>query len=613
MSKEVFCNNNIMGCISQFLKCRDIISLSGVNKKMYSITLNPENNSIINTIYRKQVIQKFFDDEDNTEILSNENISDSSLLIDEYTKTKNNWKKILIELVAHLNSFQDKEVAKKVLELHKDHFYLTDIRRDDKYLEYRNSDSHQNHCYDCFQRISLFFRYYKKYFDNKQKPDKILGRHLIYEEKLKNYIDIESEITNSKEEQILVNQIFEYDFEKLEKYYLSNSNNKKINDVLYFILWLIKTTDLFSKMLSSYMAIFDKSNEKKAIIKEYINKQKAFLQFAKSINEYFNNINIILNFLYYHQNQTNNKNSFFSLYEMCKKIMEKNFIPVIKSKIMKNFEEKIKSYFQNFFSEKNWQEIPGSESSTLSDSLIDEDMEIEEEIQYFKESDKYLSEEFVNCILDLNINPLNANLINHTGIILGEEYDNIENLIIKLFIEEFNKNIETLTIGQINKMIGYFIYDEYTSFRFIRRTKNKLLNEIVNNLTNYIWKQLTKEINDYLNGATQMKKTEKVNLEETYLNFLSSKQKESVRKYYESQLETIKNDFQNNFPQNAKKIDEYFTNNNLEILSQVKNLLENYFFLIGIFKERNNIVMETVNTRIQKKELILKNVDSKNL
>ena len=240
-------------------------------------------------------------------------------------------------------------------------------------------------------------------------------------------------------------------------------------------------------------------------------------------------------------------------------------------------------------------------------------MEIEEEIQYFKESDKYLSEEFVNCILDLNINPLNANLINHTGIILGEEYDNIENLIIKLFIEEFNKNIETLTIEQINKMIDYFIYDEYTSFRFIRRTKNKLLNEIVNNITNYIWKQLTKEINDYLNGATQMKKTEKVNLEETYLNFLSSKQKESVRKYYESQLETIKNDFQNNFPQNAKKIDEYFTNNNLEILSQVKNLLENYFFLIGIFKERNNIVMEKVNTRIQKTECILKNVDLKNL
>ena len=608
MSQKIFGNTIIMSCISQFLNTRDIISLSEANKKLYLSILNPEKNTIINTLYREQIIKKYFVDEDNIEILSNETNFNSNLLIDDYNETKNNWKKILKELEINLNNFSDKKVSNIIYELFKNHLYLSDIRKDNKFLEYENSDFHQNHCYDWFQRISFLVNYYKKYFDNKQKPEKIIGRHLIYEEKLINYIDIENEIENSNEEKILINQIFEYDFEKIEKYYSNNRNNKKINDVLLFILWLIKTSELFSKMLSSYMTIFDKSIEEKEIINEYINKQKAFLQFAKSINENFNNINIILNNLYYHQNKTNNKTNFFSLYEMIKKIMEKNFISIIKSKIMKNFNKFLKKYFQNLFSEKNW-EI-NSEGSTQSNSFeYDEEMEIEEEIQYFKEDDKYLLEEFVNCILNLNINPLNANLINHTGIKLGDEYNNIENLLIKSFIEELKKNIEFLSIEEINKIINYFIYDEFTSFRFIRRTKIKLLRETTNSLTNHIIKKLTKEFNEYLNGATQMKKTAKIYLEETYLNFLSSKQKKWVNEFYENQLETIKNYLKINFPQKNTQINEYFMNTNLEILSQVKNLIEICSFLIGIFKERNNIVMNIINTRIQEKEFIRKNVD----
>ena len=608
MSQKIFGNTIIMSCISQFLNTRDIISLSEANKKLYLSILNPEKNTIINTLYREQIIKKYFVDEDNIEILSNETNFNSNLLIDDYNETKNNWKKILKELEINLNNFSDKKVSNIIYELFKNHLYLSDIRKDNKFLEYENSDFHQNHCYDWFQRISFLVNYYKKYFDNKQKPEKIIGRHLIYEEKLINYIDIENEIENSNEEQILINQIFEYDFEKIEKYYSNNRNNKKINDVLLFILWLIKTSELFSKMLSSYMTIFDKSIEEKEIINEYINKQKAFLQFAKSINENFNNINIILNNLYYHQNKTNNKTNFFSLYEMIKKIMEKNFISIIKSKIMKNFNKFLKKYFQNLFSEKNW-EI-NSEGSTQSNSFeYDEEMEIEEEVQYFKEDDKYLLEEFVNCILNLNINPLNANLINHTGIKLGDEYNNIENLLIKSFIEELKKNIEFLSIEEINKIINYFIYDEFTSFRFIRRTKIKLLRETTNSLTNHIIKKLTKEFNEYLNGATQMKKTAKIYLEETYLNFLSSKQKKWANEFYESQLETIKNYLKINFPQKNTQINEYFMNTNLEILSQVKNLIEICSFLIGIFKERNNIVMNIINTRIQEKEFIRKNVD----
>ena len=608
MSQKIFGNTIIMSCISQFLNTRDIISLSEANKKLYLSILNPEKNTIINTLYREQIIKKYFVDEDNIEILSNETNFNSNLLIDDYNETKNNWKKILKELEINLNNFSDKKVSNIIYELFKNHLYLSDIRKDNKFLEYENSDFHQNHCYDWFQRISFLVNYYKKYFDNKQKPEKIIGRHLIYEEKLINYIDIENEIENSNEEQILINQIFEYDFEKIEKYYSNNRNNKKINDVLLFILWLIKTSELFSKMLSSYMTIFDKSIEEKEIINEYINKQKAFLQFAKSINENFNNINIILNNLYYHQNKTNNKTNFFSLYEMIKKIMEKNFISIIKSKIMKNFNKFLKKYFQNLFSEKNW-EI-NSEGSTQSNSFeYDEEMEIEEEIQYFKEDDKYLLEEFVNCILNLNINPLNANLINHTGIKLGDEYNNIENLLIKSFIEELKKNIEFISIEEINKIINYFIYDEFTSFRFIRRTKIKLLRETTNSLTNHIIKKLTKEFNEYLNGATQMKKTAKIYLEETYLNFLSSKQKKLVNEFYENQLETIKNYLKINFPQKNTQINEYFMNTNLEILSQVKNLIEICSFLIGIFKERNNIVMNIINTRIQEKEFIRKNVD----
>ena len=608
MSQKIFGNTIIMSCISQFLNTRDIISLSEANKKLYLSILNPEKNTIINTLYREQIIKKYFVDEDNIEILSNETNFNSNLLIDDYNETKNNWKKILKEFEINLNNFSDKKVSNIIYELFKNHLYLSDIRKDNKFLEYENSDFHQNHCYDWFQRISFLVNYYKKYFDNKQKPEKIIGRHLIYEEKLINYIDIENEMENSNEEQILINQIFEYDFEKIEKYYSNNRNNKKINDVLLFILWLIKTSELFSKMLSSYMTIFDKSIEEKEIINEYINKQKAFLQFAKSINENFNNINIILNNLYYHQNKTNNKTNFFSLYEMIKKIMEKNFISIIKSKIMKNFNKFLKKYFQNLFSEKNW-EI-NSEGSTQSNSFeYDEEMEIEEEIQYFKEDDKYLLEEFVNCILNLNINPLNANLINHTGIKLGDEYNNIENLLIKSFIEELKKNIEFLSIEEINKIINYFIYDEFTSFRFIRRTKIKLLRETTNSLTNHIIKKLTKEFNEYLNGATQMKKTAKIYLEETYLNFLSSKQKKWVNEFYENQLETIKNYLKINFPQKNTQINEYFMNTNLEILSQVKNLIEICSFLIGIFKERNNIVMNIINTRIQEKEFIRKNVD----
>ena len=579
LNKNYLDNKNITTTISKYLFLNDINSLSHTSKSLYTNILNPEENSILNTNYRNQTMLKFFDEEFNNK----------SILIDDYKITKNNWLKINQKLEFHSINFPDKKISGIIYELFKDHIYLPDLRKSNKFLEFEYSDSHQNHCYDWLNRISFYCCYYNN------ENFGIIGKNLFYEKELINYEKNRNEF--DIEEKKIIEQIFNYKIENLEKYYINNKSSQKTNQILFFVSWLCQACFLFSDLLFSYLVVF---NDKK-LIEEYINIQKSFMQFAKAVNEKFKNVNIIINLLYKYQNPEDSSKNYFSLYDMIIKIMKINLYDKLKQNLMKQISEILKNYFEEILNKEN---INNYDATT--------DMEIEDEndlsfIENEEMTNKELIEEYTNCILDLNINYFNANLINHTDVKLGKEYTEYENLLIELFKEKYNENIIKLTISDINNIIINFLYNDYSELKIIRRTKNKLLRSINMCSSKFIFSEINNEFLVYT-SIENFKgiKVSKILPEENYLNFLSENQKKNVNDFYEEQIENLKFNFKSEImkemPEKMGKVDEYFIREDLKIIAGVKNLIWISSFLIGIYNERNEVILSLLKEKKNKKD-----------
>ena len=590
LCKNYFNIKNITTGISNYLPIKDIVSLSHTNKYLYTNILNPEINSILNTNYRDQTIKKYFD----------EDFSNKTILIDDYKVTNNNWLKISRQIEMHSLNFPDKKISGIVYELFNDHLYLSDIRKSDKFLEFEYSDEHQDHCYDWLNQISFY------YYNYKNEKFGTIGKKLFYEEELINYENIRNEINNEEKE--IIEQIFNYKIDDLKKYYINNKNSKKLNQVLFFVLWLIQACYLFCNMLCNYLVIFDD----KKLIEEYVKMQKYFMQFSKAVSEKFKNVNLVINLLYKFNNPEDNKLKYFSLYDLLLKIMKINMYDKLKPNLMKQISEILRNYFKELLDKKN------IIKSDIAKTDIDMDFEFDEEnyislIEKEEMEDKKMIERYTNCILDLNIHYLNASLINHTNIKLKKEYNEYENLLLQIFVEEFNQNIIKLSITDINNMIINFLYDSYNELKIIRRTKNKLLRLIDMYLSNYIFIELKKEFKTYISiGNYKGIKISKILPEENYLNFLSAEQNKNVKKYYEEQIENLKlcfkSEIMKKMPDQIGNVEKYFEREDLKFIVGIKNLIWISSFLIGIYNERNEIIFNLIKKRKNNEDCILNEI-----
>ena len=183
--KDCFSSMNLLNIIITHFNLKEIINLSLTNKSFYSF-LNPEMNPNINSIYRDIAFKKYF----NINNKKNFKFNDENSL-DDYKKTKNNWKKILKKLYINSKLYQNQEINEDIYKSFYTHCYMPYQRTENKELDYENNTLHQIICYDINKIDLITYNYYDKFFDaNGENYEKVkiepLRKGLFFENELVN-------------------------------------------------------------------------------------------------------------------------------------------------------------------------------------------------------------------------------------------------------------------------------------------------------------------------------------------------------------------------------------------------------------------------------------------
>ena len=345
--KSIFQVENIATNVSNYLQLKGVLFLSSVNKELYYTKLNPVHNSIVNTHYRDLVFKEiYFNDLDDEEKAKNKDE-----FLDDYKITNNNWKQIFIDL-NHLYYDYDfivkKNYSKDVFYRFKLHIYLPFVRKSNKILENKESSLHQYYCYD-FNDNKRIYTYYDKYLDLENNGFKgqnsknfLFRKNLTFENEFLGINELIHNVQGNNDFKLLIEKIINYDYVSIDKQYYNNKTN---NEVFDFIIWLNHSAILFSKFLYSFINIhcYEPKNKNELII-EYTKAQNDFVNFSLSINEFFSNINIIINYLYrFIKDKTKSYND-FSIYKMFFNIMKKELYDKLQKNLILDFKNLVEQY-----------------------------------------------------------------------------------------------------------------------------------------------------------------------------------------------------------------------------------------------------------------------------
>ena len=636
---------NLFNIMCNYLKYQEITSLSLTNKYFYSV-LNPEKNPYINTIYREYTLKKYY----NFNNKKNYKLYDEYYL-DDYNKTKNNWKNIYKKIYINLKLYPHNEIGEEIYKCFNIHYYLPYTREENKILEYKNNTLHQLISYDILKNDLIIRNYYDKYFDKKNensKKNKIepLKKGLYFENELINFKSESSKYKNKK----LIKYITNYSFQKLDNIYYSIINLKnsskikkkknKINLIFHFLIWLNHTFILFINLLCNYVYQFSDLKDEKKIIIEYSKTHTNLINFGLMVNEKFNNINIIFNL--FQKENLSSKND-FKIYYMFMNIMKNNFYlklkPILNNNIGKmlnifyneNFTQEkillIDNYDDNNNIETNYteaineeNEIENYEDDYINDSLSEGiDVEYDEDsINENNLSCKEIIGEYSNLILDFSINKYNANYINHSKINLDKYYNEFEDLFQGKFLENIQNRInklENYTFSEeINSLNLYFsltkrIFSENDGLKLINRTKLNLLKIS----ENYFFKYLNELIDikfksDLKNNETPINKYTNNDIFVLKDYTFNNKYNDIVNELYTSRICEIKDNLINNnlnFIKDKKKeeietiVDNYLNSNyeKNQLIALCKDIIIYFSNQIYLYSSEDNKIIEIITKK----------------
>lgn len=636
---------NLFNIMCNYLKYQEITSLSLTNKYFYSV-LNPEKNPYINTIYREYTLKKYY----NFNNKKNYKLYDEYYL-DDYNKTKNNWKNIYKKIYINLKLYPHNEIGEEIYKCFNIHYYLPYTREENKILEYKNNTMHQLISYDILKSDLIIQNYYDKYFDKKNensKKNKIepLKKGLYFENELINFKSESSKYKNKK----LIKYITNYSFQKLDNIYYSIINLKnsskikkkknKINLIFHFLIWLNHTFILFINLLCNYVYQFSDLKDEKKIIIEYSKTHTNLINFGLMVNEKFNNINIIFNL--FQKENLSSKND-FKIYYMFMNIMKNNFYlklkPILNNNIGKmlnifyneNFTQEkillIDNYDDNNNIETNYTEVINEENEieNYEDDYINDSLSEGIDVEYDEDSInennlscKEIIGEYSNLILDFSINKYNANYINHSKINLDKYYNEYEDLFQGKFLENIQNRInklENYTFSEeINSLNLYFsltkrIFSENDGLKLINRTKLNLLKIS----ENYFFKYLNELIDikfksDLKNYETPINKYTNNDIFVLKDYTFNNKYNNIVNELYTSRICEIKDNLVNNnlnFIKDKKKeeietiVDNYLNSNyeKNQLIALCKDIIIYFSNQIYLYSSEDNKIIEIITKK----------------
>ena len=625
--KSIFQVENIATNVSNYLQLKGVLFLSSVNKELYYTKLNPVHNSIVNTHYRDLVFKEiYFNDLDDEEKAKNKDE-----FLDDYKITNNNWKKIFIDL-NHLYYDYDfivkKNYSKDVFYRFKLHIYLPFVRKSNKILENKESSLHQYYCYD-FNDNKRIYTYYDKYLDLENNGFKgqnsknfLFRKNLTFENEFLGINELIHNVQGNNEFKLLVERIINYDYVSIDKQYYNNKTN---NEVFDFIIWLNHSAILFSKFLYSFINIhcYEPKNKNELII-EYTKAQNDFVNFSLSINEFFSNINIIINYLYrFIKDKTKSYND-FSIYKMFFNIMKKELYDKLQKNLILDFKNLVEQYCKellDFVDNKRTSSFVSNAKTDCGDDFAeDEELDlIIDELPLENEENKEMTKieiinNFMACITDLSIDERNALCINHSNIKMDDNYQIYEKILIEVFVNEINNciNKEKKPIENIYSIFANILsikhqddIKENKGFNFINRTKKLLFDAIFSCLKRNIFLIIENEFLGYFQNINTNNKQNTIenikiinneNLKKL-IDELNKEEKLKIDNIYNDLLNKMKNEFEtktnincksnNNIVNSKEAIDNYFETKNDNFIL-LKTILCNYYLEDKLYADINS-------------------------
>ena len=625
--KSIFQVENIATNVSNYLQLKGVLFLSSVNKELYYTKLNPVHNSIVNTHYRDLVFKEiYFNDLDDEEKAKNKDE-----FLDDYKITNNNWKQIFIDL-NHLYYDYDfivkKNYSKDVFYRFKLHIYLPFVRKSNKILENKESSLHQYYCYD-FNDNKRIYTYYDKYLDLENNGFKgqnsknfLFRKNLTFENEFLGINELIHNVQGNNEFKLLVERIINYDYVSIDKQYYNNKTN---NEVFDFIIWLNHSAILFSKFLYSFINIhcYEPKNKNELII-EYTKAQNDFVNFSLSINEFFSNINIIINYLYrFIKDKTKSYND-FSIYKMFFNIMKKELYDKLQKNLMLDFKNLVVQYCKellDFVDNKRTSSFVSNAKTDCGDDFAeDEELDlIIDELPLENEENKEMTKieiinNFMACITDLSIDERNALCINHSNIKMDDNYQIYEKILIEVFVNEINNciNKEKKPIEKIYSIFANILsikhqddIKENKGFNFINRTKKLLFDAIFSCLKRNIFLIIENEFLGYFQNINTNNKQNTIenikiinneNLKKL-IDELNKEEKLKIDNTYNDLLNKMKNEFEtktnincksnNNIVNSKEAIDNYFETKNDNFIL-LKTILCNYYLEDKLYADINS-------------------------
>ena len=638
---RVFTSKKLLTNISNYLTINELLRFSLIDKSTYFSKLNPISNPLINSLYRFQVIRKlylnglddYFDTEKEKEI------------IDDYNITQNDWRKIYIEIMHHFSNFHHenkKDYLKAIYGRFKDHLYLPFIRKSNIVLENKESSFHQLYFYDFNRNNAIISNHFDKYLDlknngfiGKDSDNFIIRKKLFFENEFLNFDELAKNVQENNNYIEILERIINYDYKAIDYLYLEKNIIGFNNVVLDFILWLNHTVILFSKFLHSQINIYcydSKIGSENELIKMYTRTHDNFVNFSLSINEHFNNLNIIINYLYRFTKDKTKSYYQFSLYKMLFNIMKKEIYDKIKPYLVPQFKILVEQYCQELFENVSNERKQSFDSGTKPDSNDsfeeDDDLEMVDCDSSFNEENKEISKKhllnfFMKCITDLSINEKNALAINHSNIKMDDNYLMYENILINSFVGGINYFIinEKKPIDNIFEVVKNLlsIKDEYyksvnlgnyNGFNFIRRTKKSIFKKIEECLEKNLYHILKKDYCEFIENNNHDKevKNAKIKKINRFINQnmkeivdeLDQEEKRKLEKLQEEEIDKIKNEFtfivnSNKYASNIVNIKElidiYFNNVALDYVVLLKEILYSVYAEKKLYSELDNKII----------------------
>lgn len=655
-----FSSEHYLNLFTTFLKYKETIIFSMVNKSLYSI-LNPENNSTINSKYRDISFKIYYNKNNKKKFEAN-----GSDNLDDYKKTKNNWKKILKELYNNSKRFSDTNISQEIYNDLKLHCYLPYQRIQNNIVEYEFSSLHQTFCYDIKRNYLINKNYYDKFFCNDEDVKIVpLKQGQFFEQELINYKNEIKSIENKK----IIEMIMNYSYEKLEYIYCSNFCNQKktkkgklkYSKIIYFLLWLNHTFIIFINLLFNYVSQFRYFHDAKTLIVEYSKTHNDLINFGLMVNEKFNNINIMFNCLYRTEKDNTPIYPNFSIYNMFMNIMENNFYRKLKSFLNESISKIIYlAYKENIEQEKLNNTYDSNNNETNNTEIVNEENEMDDYYlyddvledagnQYGKDDDdgdeesniddmtyKNILDEYSNLILDFSINLENCFFINSSKIKLNDYYDEYENLLFENFIKLYkNVNEKSSDEEKINFLHDIFLLtkkltgkDGEGKYHLINRTKSNLIKKCEEEIDNYLTKIINKDLIEKLKNKKitneQKKNINKDNILMINTSFSSSFQTKQcndnlVYDSYSNKLKEIKKNIINNVKYiniNDDKInkneleeiiDEYFfsTTKSNSLISLSKDIILFLYSQMYAFQGEDHKIFDNLFKKEEKKDIKL--------